>query len=144
MNLLKYIMTSPCDVPASFYVCGKPHFSRALSKLEQWKAVPRDSLTLSPKSSRKPPFSMRICLGKNRFHAVSRKYPDKTLQGQHGLGVKLQTHRKRQTTVLSQQFNKGDGFNCYQHQTFLLAALLSCSLWKRKKTNPTHTSLPLL
>lgn len=143
MNLLKCIMTSPCDVPASFYIRGKPHFSRAPSKLEQWKAVPRNSLTPRPKASWKPPFSMRICLGKNRFHAVSWRYPDKTLQSQHGLGVKLQTHRKTETSVLSQQFNKGWWFQqLAASDYFTCSPSLSFSLEKKKKTTqPTPPSL---
>lgn len=76
---------------------------------------------------------------KKGFHAVSQRYPAKVLQGQHGLGAKLHTRRRRQTSVLVSRLIRADGFTCRQHQTFLLAAFLS---GKEKRPNqPTPPSL---
>jgi len=97
-----------------------------------------------PQAAWKTPFSLRKGLGRKGFHAVSQRYPGKALQGQHGLGAKLQTHRKRQTSVLVSSLIQAGGFTCHQHQTFIPCSLSFSFALEKKKTKPTHTSLPLL
>lgn len=81
-------------------VCHPMFFSRAPSKAERRKAVLRDSLIPSPKASWNAPFSLKKDLGRRGLHAVGLRYLYKALQGQHGLGVELQTYQRWQTFVI--------------------------------------------
>lgn len=86
--------------------CQPMSFSRAPSKTEWWKPVLRDSLIPSPKASWNAPFSLRKGFGRRWLHAVGLRYPYKALQGQHGLGVHLQTCRRWQTIVIVSSFTE--------------------------------------